>query len=69
MLTIKPIDNGYYHIRGRGPCNWCQPPRWPATREEIDESMFPEAGAEFRREVHREAERLLEEREADDRDD
>jgi hypothetical protein len=31
--------------------------------------MFPEAGAEFRREVHREAERLLEERTDNERDD
>jgi len=63
MLTIKRLESGYYHIRGQGPCNWCQPPRWPASPEEIDESMFPEAGTEFRREVHRESERLLEEEE------
>ena len=61
-ITIKPLDNGtgYYHIQGTGSCNWCQVPRWPATADEIAAGMFPEAGDEFRREVQREANRVIE---------
>ena len=59
MLTIKRLDSGWYHIRGNGPCNWCQPPRWPANRQEIEDAMFPEASPEFRREVLRESERMI----------
>ena len=62
QITIKPLNNGTgcYRIGGTGCCNWCQVPRWPATPDEIAAGMFPEAGEEFRREVQREANRVLE---------
>jgi hypothetical protein len=52
-ITIKPLPSGHVHIRGRGPGNWAQPPRWPCSFKELDESFFPEASREFRYRLHR----------------
>ena len=52
-ITMRRLESGYVHIRGVGPCNWAQPPRWPCTYAELDESFFPEASLEFRAELHR----------------
>ena len=60
-ITLTKMDApGYVHIRGRGPCNWCQPPWWPATEEEIRAHAFPEASEEFLREVIDVSRRLIE---------
>jgi hypothetical protein len=48
-ITVRRLSSGYYHVRGRGPCNWSQPPRWPCSEEELREHAFPEAGEEFLR--------------------
>ena len=61
-MTITSIDrmsSGYWHIRGRGPCNWCQPPEFPCSEEIIREHSFPEASEEFIRAVVDEANRRL----------
>lgn len=47
MISVTRLDSGYYHIRGVGPCNWSQPPRWPCSEEEISKYAFPEASKEF----------------------
>lgn len=46
-ITIRKIDSGYWHVRGRGPCEWTQPARWPASESEIRESAFPQASEKF----------------------
>lgn len=28
-VTVQKLSSGYWHLRGRGPCNWAQPPEWP----------------------------------------
>ena len=60
MITIEHTNTGYYHIRGVGPCNWCQLPMWPCDEATIRASAFPEAAEYFLREVIEEARRLLE---------
>lgn len=57
ITEIKSLGNGWFRIQGQGPCNWTQPPCWPATAKEIREHAFPEASEEFLREVEREARR------------
>ena len=52
-MTFRTLPSGYVLIRGRGPCNWAQPPRWPCTRDELSGSVFPEAGEEFIAELER----------------
>jgi hypothetical protein len=32
-ITYKRLPSGYWHIRGRGPCNWAQPPHWPCSKQ------------------------------------
>ncbi len=51
-LRIKRLSSGHWHIRGRGPCEWAQPPAWPCTPEELDAAFFPEASEDFRSEAH-----------------
>lgn len=48
-LDIRRLDSGWWHVRGRGPCNWTQPPVWPASEEQIREHAFPQASEEFLR--------------------
>jgi hypothetical protein len=58
-ITITMLDSGYYHIRGRGPCNWSQPPHWPCDRETFRAFAFPEASEQFVDEAMRMADDLL----------
>ena len=44
-ITIKRLPTGYYHIRGKGPCEWSQPPE--LTEEAIRAHAFPEASEDF----------------------
>ena len=46
-ITVKRLDSGYYHIRGRGVCNWSQPPVWPCDEQVLRDYAFPEASEEF----------------------
>lgn len=47
MVTVKRLSSGFFHIRGRGPCNWSQPPHWPCSEAELRAHAFPEASEEF----------------------
>lgn len=47
IITVKRMESGYYHIRGRGPCNWAQPPHWPCSERVLRAHAFPEASEEF----------------------
>lgn len=46
-IKVKKLSSGYYHIRGEGPCNWTQPPRFPCRKEMLEEYSFPEASKSF----------------------
>ena len=48
-ITIQRLSSGYYHIRGEGPCNWAQPPRWPCSEDVLRQHAFPEASEPFLR--------------------
>lgn len=45
-ITIYRLSSGYYHARGRGPCEWAQ---WPDDRLPEDGEFFPKASEDFRR--------------------
>ena len=51
MITAKQLPSKYWHIRGRGPCNWAQPPRWPCTESMLRAHAFPQASEQFFREA------------------
>lgn len=46
-ITAKRLPSGWWHIRGTGPCNWSQPPRYPCAEDEIRQHAHPEASEEF----------------------
>ena len=50
-IQIRRLPSGYWHIRGRGPCNWTQPPSWPCDENMLREYAFPQASDEFLRVV------------------
>jgi hypothetical protein len=53
-VTIRRLSTGYYHIRGRGPCEWAQPPGAPPyTVGYLRAHAFPEASEDFLREASR----------------
>jgi hypothetical protein len=47
LISTEELDTGYWHIRGEGPCNWAQPPKWPCDEGTLRGHMFPEACEEF----------------------
>lgn len=49
MITIKKLES-YWHVRGKGPCNWAQPPTWPCSETVLRSHAFPEASERFIRE-------------------
>lgn len=51
VLTFTTLSSGYVHIRGQGPCNWAQPPRWPCSEDELESAFFGEAGERFKEQV------------------
>jgi hypothetical protein len=52
MITVKQLSSGYWLVRGKGPCEWAQPPQWPMTDEEsLRKYAFPEASDRFIREA------------------
>lgn len=48
-IKVTQLESGYYHVRGRGPCNWAQPKYWPCSSSHLELSAFPEASEEFLR--------------------
>jgi hypothetical protein len=54
-LTVKQLSS-CWHIRGRGLCNWAQPPHWPCDEQTLRDSCFSEASPEFIAELMRAAE-------------
>lgn len=55
MIKIIRLPGGWWHVRGRGPCNWAQPPEWPCSEAMLRAHAFPEAGEAFLREAIRAA--------------
>lgn len=53
MINAKRLESGYWHIRGRGPCEWAQPPCWPCDEKTLREYAFPQASERFIRSVIR----------------
>lgn len=50
-ITVRQLPSGYYHVRGRGPCNWAQPPTWPCDEQTLRAHAFGEASEEFIRDA------------------
>ena len=50
-INIRVLPSGYYHVRGRGPNNWAQPPQWPCSEEALREHAHPEASEKFIRDA------------------
>lgn len=47
-ITWKQLESGYWLIRGQGPCEYSQPPRWPAGDADfIRLHAHPEASEQF----------------------
>jgi hypothetical protein len=46
-IRVQRLSSGYYHVRGRGPCNWAQPPWWPCDEKTLRDHAFPGASEEF----------------------
>lgn len=46
-IQVKRLESGWWHIRGRGPCNWAQVPNWPCDEGLLRDGAFPEASEEF----------------------
>ena len=54
MIMVKKLESGYYLVRGFGPCNFAQPPKWPCQDIEIlRQAAHPEAGEMFLHEASR----------------
>ena len=51
MLKMSYLSSGYFHIRGQGPCQWVQVPRWPCDEATIRKGAFLEADEAFIQEV------------------
>lgn len=59
-LSIKRLSSGYFHVRGRGPCEWGQYETWPPTNSDINDGTFVLASDRFRAAVREAAERAEE---------
>ncbi len=46
-VRVRQLPSGWWHIRGRGPCNWSQPPIWPCSESVLREHAFPQASEKF----------------------
>lgn len=60
-LTIRRLSSGWWHVRGRGLCNWAQVPSWPCTDDDLTAGTFEEAGDSFRRTLRRARDRAMNE--------
>ena len=56
-ISVKRLPSGYFHIRGKGPCNWAQPPHWPCSEEVFRAHAFVQASETFIIEALKEMER------------
>lgn len=46
-ISVQQLPSGYWHIRGRGSCNWAQPPIWPCDEATLRAHAFPQASELF----------------------
>jgi hypothetical protein len=46
-IDVRRLPSGYWHVRGRGPCNWSQPINWPCSEEMLRHYAGPGASEEF----------------------
>lgn len=46
-IAVRKLESGYFHVRGRGPCEWAQPPCWPCDEATLRQHSFPEASERF----------------------
>ena len=46
-VEVSRLANGWWHVRGHGPCNWAQPPEWPCDETTLRRHAFPEASEPF----------------------
>jgi len=46
-IRVRQLESGYWHVRGVGPCNFSQPPRWPCDEDTIRKHAHPEASDAF----------------------
>jgi hypothetical protein len=46
-ITLTRLSSGYVHVRGRGVCNWAQPPVWPCSEATLRQHAFPQASEAF----------------------
>lgn len=58
LLVVKQLSSGYWHIRGRGPCEWAQGLNWPDSLPE----PFSEASDQFQFAVRRWSQHIIEHR-------
>jgi len=56
-IGIKQLSSGYWLLRGQGPCEWAQPPRWPCDEKTLRNHAFPETSEDFIQECLRLAEK------------
>lgn len=57
LVTVKRLSSGYFHVRGFGPENWAQPPRWPCDEETLRAHASSGACEAFIQEALKAAER------------
>lgn len=67
IFHAKQLPTGYWHIRAYdgGVEQWAQPPEWPCDPAVLDAHIARGAGDRWRRDLHAENQRLLDERSAD----
>ena len=46
-ISVTRLSSGWWHLRGRGPCNFAQPLVWPCDEATLRAHAFPEAGEAF----------------------
>lgn len=46
-ITVKRLSSGYWLVRGRGFCEWAQPPHWPCDEDTLRKHAFPQASEAF----------------------
>ena len=46
-IHVQQLSNGYWHIKGIGPCNWSTVKRWPCCEDTIRDGAGGEASDEF----------------------
>lgn len=55
-IRVRQLESGYWYVRGKGVCNFSQPPHWPCDAEVLRQHAHPEASDEFIRQAAKVAE-------------